>query len=229
MIFTAPTATALSKSLAKALPTKPFNTLSLNDASPDAAFDFISTQLQHSSLTGVALGPEAKPFVEKLGGRRTDLELLLIKLRSGQALPEAVNEIVGRAAIELRKNFFEDPTSSEKKRWTRSQAWALVKGLAKSGEVRPASVTSRADGVQLKYADSLVTTFKNDEAALRELEAAELISIHHVNGRLSRMAARTDTRCRSAVPHPSLQTGVPLRFRLAREGPHLLRSARLPF
>ena len=105
--------------------------------------------------------------------------MLLIKLRAGAEVNDAVSDIVKKNCAELRKQFLNievDEASSAdaatKKSWTRLQAWTLIKGLAEhNGE--------------LNYADSLITIFSSNEKALKEIEAAELISVHHSNGRPS--------------------------------------------
>lgn len=177
VIFTTSNSTS-----AKAFPSsKPFNSISLNDADSEQAYRFLSSQLLLASPP-VVLPETAKSTVSKLGGRRTDLELLLIKLRAGAEVEDAVSEIVKKNCAELRKQFLDtevddyssDTTEGGKKRksWSRLQAWTLIKGLAQhSGE--------------LNYADSLVNVFSSNEKALKEIEAAELISIHHSNGRPS--------------------------------------------
>ncbi|KAL8283768.1 hypothetical protein RQP46_005200 [Phenoliferia psychrophenolica] len=162
----------LAKPLAKALPNKPFNQISLNDASPESALQYIETKLSEAGGTGT-LSDESRPHISKLGGRQTDLELLVQKIRAGLNAEEAVEDIVSRNATELRKTFFGDDEEEAKTlKWTRAQAWFLAKGLSRSGE--------------LKYADVLVNPpFKSDESALRALENSEMITIHHKEGRPS--------------------------------------------
>lgn len=58
------------------------------------------------------------------------------KIRAGLGPEEAVDDIVGRSATELRKSYFGDDADEAKKlKWTREQAWALAKGLTKDEEV----------------------------------------------------------------------------------------------
>lgn len=59
-------------------------------------------------------------------------------------LSEAVDDIINRNVIELRKSAFGDDSEDAKSLpWTRAQAWKVVSALAEKGEV------SRAD-LQLK-------------------------------------------------------------------------------
>ncbi|BGP44021.1 mitochondrial escape protein 2 [Rhodotorula kratochvilovae] len=168
VVFTSESAT-LAKPLAKALPSKPFNVITLTDASPEASLQYVSAKLASFEQT---LPTEAFPAVARLGGRQTDLELLVQKIRAGQTVDEAVDDIIQRNASEIRKNFFGDDEEEAKGlKWSRGQAWAMVTGLSEQGE--------------LKYGETLLTTFGGDDAPLRALESASLISVHHVNGRPS--------------------------------------------
>ncbi|GAA5932532.1 hypothetical protein JCM1841_000240, partial [Sporobolomyces salmonicolor] len=170
VIFTSDSVT-IAKPLAKALPSKPFNTITLSDASLSSSLQYLSSKLS-AFPTPQTLPPSSYPAVARLGGRQTDLELLVQKIRAGQTVEEAVEDIVGRSAGEIRKNFFGDDEEEAKGlRWGREQAWALLKGLAEREE--------------LKYTETLLKTFGGDEAALRALENAEMISIHHRDGRAS--------------------------------------------
>ena len=88
-------------------------------------------------------------------------------------IEEAVEDIIARGVVELRKNTFgEDAEESKNLPWTRYQAWKVLKVLAKSPEIG--------------YYDMLVDfPFKGDENALRAMEHAELITIVAKNGRPS--------------------------------------------
>ncbi|GAA5942624.1 Yme2p [Sporobolomyces koalae] len=166
VIFTSDSPT-LSKPLAKALPSKPFNSINLTDASPEASLAYVAGKLDPKLLP-----PTTHASVARLGGRQTDLELLIEKVRAGQQVEEATDDIVYRSATEIRKNFFGDDEEEAKGlKWKREQAGAIMQGLCKHGE--------------LKYAETLIKTFGGDEMALRALENAEMISITHRDGRPS--------------------------------------------
>ncbi|CEQ40813.1 SPOSA6832_02487, partial [Sporobolomyces salmonicolor] len=195
VIFTSDSVT-IAKPLAKALPSKPFNTITLSDASLSSSLQYLSSKLS-AFPTPQTLPPSSYPAVARLGGRQTDLELLVQKIRAGQTVEEAVEDIVGRSAGEIRKNFFGDDEEEAKGlRWGREQAWALLKGLTEREEptaalaevfLEPDAATDKSSHVvlQLKYTETLLKTFGGDEAALRALENAEMISIHHRDGRAS--------------------------------------------
>jgi hypothetical protein len=75
-------------------------------------------------------------LIEKVGGRMIDLELLVYKIRSGFTVSEAVEDIIVRNVVELRKAAFGDDLEDSKSLpWTRSQAWKIISDLAKKREV----------------------------------------------------------------------------------------------
>lgn len=120
-------------------------------------------------------------WVDKLGGRLTDLENLLAKISIGQSVPTAVSEIISRTIVELRKSFFgDDATESSSLPWTRSNAWAVIRLLTESED---GSVPYH----WLLHSDS--GAFKGDEAKLRAMEEAELLSVRHKDGRPSTVRA----------------------------------------
>ncbi|KAJ1023023.1 hypothetical protein NDA13_005071 [Ustilago tritici] len=115
-------------------------------------------------------------WVDKLGGRLTDLETLVQKVSLGQTVESAVQDIISRSVVELRKNAFGDDSSEASSLpWTRSQAWTIVQKLAKSGEV--------------SYYGLLHNEFKGNEGAIKALEQAEIISVRHHDGRPSAIRA----------------------------------------
>jgi len=59
------------------------------------------------------------------------------KVRSGLAVKEAVDDIITRSVVELRKSAFGDDSDDAKNLpWTRPQAWKVVNDLASKHEVR---------------------------------------------------------------------------------------------
>lgn len=87
--------TSASKPLAKALPSKPLNAISLTDADHKTSLEYVSSKLgsARTEMTG-----EEKEILRTLGGRMTDLDELLVKLRSGLTIvrPPAFFVISGR-------------------------------------------------------------------------------------------------------------------------------------
>ncbi|GAC92454.1 potential mitochondrial maintenance protein [Pseudozyma hubeiensis SY62] len=131
-----------------------------------------SSEPQHAS----ALDEETASWVDKLGGRLTDLETLVQKVSLGQTVESAVQDIISRSVVELRKNAFgDDSGEASSLPWTRSQAWTVVNKLAKTGEI--------------SYYGLLHNEFKGNESAIKSLEQAEIISVRHHDGRPSAIRA----------------------------------------
>ncbi|RDB21358.1 Mitochondrial escape protein 2 [Hypsizygus marmoreus] len=161
-----------TKLLAKALPSRPPVSIACSDADSRSSVSFVKQKLRDADMQ-VDFTPEQAAYVERLGGRAIDLESLIHKVRTGQGVEEAVEDIINRGVGELRKNAFGDDIDDAKSLpWSREQAWAVLKLLAKHGEV--------------PYHDVLLEfPFKGDETALRSMEHAELISIGTHDGRAS--------------------------------------------
>ncbi|KAG0209724.1 mitochondrial escape protein 2 [Mortierella sp. GBA30] len=156
---------AASKPLAKALPNMTFETVVLADATLDSALEFVYKHLDRDEF------PDLIESVQVIGGRLTDLELFVQKVKSGMGPDEAVHDILGRAVIEVRKGAFDfDSTDGRTLTWTPLQFWAVMKQLAK---------TESANFDELK----IHPLFKYDESPFSAMEQAELITIVHKNGR----------------------------------------------
>ncbi|KAF8078176.1 RNA12 protein-domain-containing protein [Lyophyllum atratum] len=153
-----------SKYLAKALPSKPLASIALSDADFRSSVSFVKQKLRDADIPA-DFTPEQTAYIERLGGRASDLESLIHKVCNGQRVEEAVEDIVNRGIGELRKKAFGDDVDDARSLpWTREQAWSVLKRLAKRGEV--------------PYHD-------RDEKSLRSMEHAELISIGTQDGRPS--------------------------------------------
>ncbi|KAA1474837.1 hypothetical protein DENSPDRAFT_841477 [Dentipellis sp. KUC8613] len=161
-----------SKRMAKALPSKPLNMIALYDADPTSALQVVKQRLQENDMKA-DFTPEQVKLVERLGGRASDLAILIHKMRNGQSVEDAVEDIIMSNVSELRKNAFADDAEEAKSLpWSREQVWAVLRLLAERGEV--------------SYYDMLVDfPFKGDDLSLRNMEQAELITITTVNGRPS--------------------------------------------
>ncbi|KAF8184984.1 RNA12 protein-domain-containing protein [Mycena galopus ATCC 62051] len=160
------------KRLAKALPSKPLNAIALSDADAASALAFVKRKLKDADIN-LEYSREQVASVERLGGRATDLDSLIHKVRNGATVEDAVEDIIHREVSEVRKKAFGDDADDAKNlQWRREQAWSLFKQLSQKSE--------------LPYHEVLLEfPFKGDEAPLRSMEHAELISIGTHNGRPS--------------------------------------------
>ncbi|KAJ7871518.1 RNA12 protein-domain-containing protein [Mycena olivaceomarginata] len=168
-----------SKRLAKALPSKPLNAIALSDADAASALAFVKRKLKDADIN-LEYTREQVASVERLGGRATDLESLIHKVRNGATVEDAVEDIIYREVSEVRKKAFGDDAEDAKNlAWGREQAWSLFKQLSKKTECQMSST-------KLPYHDVLLEfPFKGDEGPLRSMEHAELIAIGTHNGRPS--------------------------------------------
>ncbi|KJE93910.1 hypothetical protein CAOG_04628 [Capsaspora owczarzaki ATCC 30864] len=161
--------TSAVKPLAKALPNKAFETISLSDASSDAAVSYVKRGLDHVPHV---VAEDIPTSVAYLGGRLTDLQLLVQKVKAGMTAREAVSDIVQRAIVEVRKYGLAEEISDANPSmvWSRVQLWYVIQLLAQSEDV---------SFDEIKYSPY----FKGDDKALFALERAELINVVHGNGR----------------------------------------------
>ena len=83
---------------------------------------------------------------------------LIRKVRSGQQVQEAVEDIIDRGVVELRKNAFGDDMEDAKTLpWSKEQAWIVLKQLSKQEEVRYYSVGLSHDSRNIdSYADPVL-------------------------------------------------------------------------
>ncbi|KAG0096400.1 mitochondrial escape protein 2 [Podila epicladia] len=154
-----------SKPLSKALPNMTFETIVLSDATLDNAMEFVYKHLDKEEY------PQLMRSVKILGGRLTDLELFVQKVKTGMSPQDAVHDILSRAVIEIRKNAFDLDRNDKDKiiGWSPIQFWAVMKELANHDSVN-------FDELKIH------PLFKNDEA-FSAMEQAELVTISHRNGR----------------------------------------------
>ncbi|KAG0145143.1 hypothetical protein CROQUDRAFT_64258 [Cronartium quercuum f. sp. fusiforme G11] len=155
----------IGKPLSKALSSRAMNLIHLTDASPDSALQYIARQMSRPEDRMMILNPNNACLISKLGGRLTELEKLIEKIQAGIALEVAVEEIVVRSMMEIKKKCVKDGESGEGGKWTREQVWELVRALDEKDE--------------LKWHSTVVDMFNGDESVLYALEDTDLITIVH--------------------------------------------------
>ncbi|KAF8208561.1 RNA12 protein-domain-containing protein, partial [Mycena galopus ATCC 62051] len=161
-----------TKRIGKALPWKPLNTIALYDADAASALALVKRKLEDVHIN-LEYTQEQVAFVERLGGRASDLESLIHKVRNGATVEDAVEDIIYREVNEVQtKAFGGDMEDAKNLLWSREQVWSVFRQLSQKSE--------------LPYHQVLLEfPFKGDEAPLRSMEHAELISIGTHNGRPS--------------------------------------------
>ncbi|KAJ3391750.1 mitochondrial escape protein 2 [Lobulomyces angularis] len=148
----------------------------LNDAPLDSAMSYVKSRL------GLVFSPsELLPCVEGLGGRKTDLELLVQKIKIGMSPQDAYNEIILKSVTEIRKigmNRNESDVQDKKHvaKWNIAQFWKIVELLSKFEEISYDDLRYHA-------------VFGGDEMPLQYMENSGLINIFHSNGRPTSLKA----------------------------------------
>jgi hypothetical protein len=173
---------SFSKSLGKALPDRVFRQISLSDASPSAAKQYVISHLDSDGdlsddpdNPGKKLTPSQRrrdliqldECLDSLGGRLTDLEFLARRIKTGETPKKAIREIVEQSASEILKMYLIGQDDGASRRWTSEQAWFVIKTLAAS------------ESGTLRYNETLLADiFKGTgDRVLQALEQAELICV----------------------------------------------------
>lgn len=139
---------AYDKVLEKSLPNQVFKVLPVGDANRSAAYNFVLEQVRASQQQKKKEKKEAEEMgedekkpkenepsihlegleeaLEPIGGRMTDLQALSRRLKSGETPHRAVTDMIEQAKIEVLLMFVTKATE----RWTKEQAWTLIKMLA---------------------------------------------------------------------------------------------------
>ncbi|KAJ3344297.1 mitochondrial escape protein 2 [Gonapodya sp. JEL0774] len=164
------------KMLGKFLPSRPFEHITLTDAAVDRATSFVQARLSGEedliNKRGDNLSQETlAQYLVGLGGRMTDLNLWVQKVKAGLSFKDAFDELVSKSISEIRKSGFGDnPSERAKLPWSQEQFWQIVVALTDKEEVSFDA---------LKYG----LVFRGDESPLLAMEEEELISISLQNGR----------------------------------------------
>jgi len=159
-----------ARKIAKALSSAPLNYIPFSDADNESALTFVASKLAEIDGQEHALSSSEVDLVRRLGGRSSDLQTLVHKLQSGETVTFAVEDIINRGVAEIRKTAFGDDNEEGRLLpWTLSQAWVIVRQLAKEDEI--------------PFQKMLLDHFKDNENALRSMEQAGLITLFLKDGR----------------------------------------------
>ena len=197
------------RTLGKALPSRTVDCVTLSDASSASAQQLVANRLGLE----VAKDPKMKVVLDLLGGRLTDLELLVQKIRAGSSIQGAFQDILFRNLSEIRKNGFgDDMVDAKSLGWSIPALWTLIEKLADKGEVKgshliknhlslfrfsriyilispspsPSPSPSSSPPYKAGYDEIRFSSFfKGEESALLAMESANLIFIVHRNGKMT--------------------------------------------
>ncbi|KAG9291024.1 hypothetical protein G9A89_012896 [Geosiphon pyriformis] len=153
------------KPLSRVLPTKTFNYVILSDAPPERAIDLVKKHVGDANIEKI---DEA---VQTFGGRFTDLQIFISKIKGGRSPTEALNDLISKSILEIRKYAFGDDVQDSKDiPWTGIQFWKIMKGLAQNKTI-------------FYDTEKFSPIFNKDDTPLKAMEQAELITIMQLNGR----------------------------------------------
>ncbi|KAJ1561998.1 mitochondrial escape protein 2 [Nowakowskiella sp. JEL0078] len=142
------------------LPTKTLELIVLADADNESSLSYVQRRLGL-----VFASAELQSAVEGLGGRLTDLEILVQKVKAGACATDAYNEIILRSISEIRKvGFGDDSEEAGKISWRPEQCWKIIQLLSKYDEVSLDEVKSHP-------------LFGGDESSLQQMEVSRPYTI----------------------------------------------------
>ena len=164
--------------------------IALRDADNQSALQYVKARLGDVGID-IQFSLEETELIDRLGGRASDLTTvrlflpalpsldnipylqLIHKMHVGQKPAEAIEDIIRQGVSELRKRAFgEDADDARSLPWSREQAWAVLRALARRDTV--------------PYHETLMNApFRGEEGALRSMERAELITVDAQDGRPS--------------------------------------------
>ncbi|ORX62891.1 hypothetical protein DM01DRAFT_1330999 [Hesseltinella vesiculosa] len=155
------------RTLAKVFPGRSFNSINLLDAPDEVAIEFLTKHLGEENVT-----QEIRDIVDAFGGRLTELELFVQKLKLKASPQEAFDDIVQRNVIEIRKYGFGEMVDDEEFNldWSVVQFWEIVKLL---------TTTDLINYDDLKWSDY----FDGKDMPIRAMERHELINVLYTDGR----------------------------------------------
>lgn len=151
--------TSFDKTLSVSLPNQLFKVLTIGDADPQSAKNFVMQQIIEANKTTeifeedsdkkvVLPEPKLSDFpnleeaLQPLGGRMTDLQTFARRIMSGEPPMMASKDLVRQSASEILQMFLLKNNPD----WTREQVWVIIKMLAalekNSGKDKAASESS---------------------------------------------------------------------------------------
>lgn len=160
-----------------ALPNQVFKTVSLADATMQSAQQYVLRQLQN-----ITSEKPLSEYLAPIGGRMLDLQAFVRRVRSGESMDHALEEMVTQAAEQITTFFLNATTPSlggNEATWSSTQIWALMKLLADKDSINFDELSKSP-----LFADD-----KESVSTLSVLEKNDLVSLHSDKGILVSVAA----------------------------------------
>lgn len=176
VVFVGKNIATLSRPLGKVMQNQTFNSINMQDGSPETALDYSKKRLKDYENIQLS-DEELSPYMDALGGRLVDLEQFVQKVLAGQSPEDAMNDLVERAASEIRKVALGEEGEMAGS-WSPAQYWHILKLLSKHDMVSYDAI--RQSPLFKDPADA--------EIRLEALERADLLQVIMQNGRAFALA-----------------------------------------
>lgn len=173
--------------LSDALPDQVFKVLTLSDASKSAAKEYVINHLQeYNDFTGSDKNNEKKVLydeaaiessLEPIGGRISDLQLFVRRLRSGESPHDAQIEMTKQAAEQIIQMNLINGNREAPDEFQCARAWELIKMLGTSGSV------------DFRQIQSSMLFKASAQEYLLDLERTNLISMYKEKGLVKSITA----------------------------------------
>lgn len=115
--------------LTAALPNQVFKTISLDDASPKSARQYVNRQLKNKYADTIDM------CLEPLGGRMLDLQAFVRRVKSGEEPGEALKEMIRQASEQLSTFYLNVGVTGSEMPWDTAQLWKLIRLLAENDTI----------------------------------------------------------------------------------------------
>lgn len=116
--------------LTGALPNQVFKTITLNDASPNSARQYVNKQLKNKYADSI------DTCLEPLGGRMLDLQAFVRRVKSGEDPESALKEMIRQASEQLATFYLNvGAVVDNETPWDTAQLWKLIRLLAENDTI----------------------------------------------------------------------------------------------
>lgn len=148
--------------LTSALPNQVFKTISLDDASPKSAKQYVNRQLKNKYVDAI------DTCLEPLGGRMLDLQAFVRRVKSGEEPANALKEMIRQALEQISTFFLNVGTTNSETPWDTAQLWKLIRLLAESDTVEISELVKiPLFGLDQETFNTLEVLEKNDVILLK--------------------------------------------------------------
>ncbi|KAF5100414.1 hypothetical protein D0Z00_001273 [Geotrichum galactomycetum] len=180
--------TSFDKTLSVSLPNQLFKILTIGDADPQSAKNFVMQQIIEANKTTeifeegtnekvILAEPKLSDFpnleeaLRPLGGRMTDLQTFARRIMSGEPPMMASKDLVRQSASEILQMFLLKANPG----WTREQVWVIIKMLAELEKSNDKSASESSGGWFRGGSDKKHKNYAEPRTALPTLPFSDLV------------------------------------------------------